>query len=138
MAQSPGASIQDPAEQDAAPPQAPDPERGLAALGLAAWCLYDWANSAFNTVIGTFIFSVYFARGIYGDETAGAALWGYALGAAGLTVAILSPILGSIADRGGRRKPWLFSFMMITVIATALLYFARPARRVLSWSMRSH
>lgn len=126
MAQSPGASTQDPAEQDAAPPRAPDPERGRRRLGLAAWCLYDWANSAFNTVIGTFIFSVYFARGIYGDETAGAALWGYALGAAGLTVAILSPILGSIADRGGRRKPWLFSFMMITVIATALLYFARP------------
>ena len=82
-----------------------------------------------NTVIGTFIFSVYFARGIYGDETAGAALWGYALGAAGLTVAILSPILGSIARSRRRRKPWLFSFMMITVIATALLYFAAAPTR---------
>lgn len=111
---------------DDAPLLGADLSAGRRRTGLAAWCLYDWANSAFNTVIGTFIFSVYFARGIYGDETSGAAVWTYALGAAGLIVAVLSPILGSIADRGGRRKPWLFAFMMNTVIATSLLYFARP------------
>ena len=37
-----------------------------------AWCLYDWANTAFSTVIITFIFGVYFARTMVGDETAGA------------------------------------------------------------------
>ena len=42
-----------------------------------SWCLYDWGNSAFPTIIGTFIFSVYYARGIYGDETAGAASWAW-------------------------------------------------------------
>jgi UMF1 family MFS transporter len=134
LAHSPGTSTRDAShdarghdpESEGSPGRAPDPGPGRRRVGLAAWCLYDWSSSAFNTVIGTFIFSVYFARGIYGDETGGAALWTYTLGAAGLIVAVLSPILGSIADRGGRRKPWLFAFMMNTVIATALLYFARP------------
>ncbi|MCG8548432.1 MAG: MFS transporter, partial [Alphaproteobacteria bacterium] len=83
-----------------------------------SWCLYDWANSAFNTVIGTFVFSVYFARGIYGDETAGSAVWGFALGAAGLGVALLSPVLGAIADNSGRRKPWLAVLVALTLLPT--------------------
>ena len=37
---------------------------------IASWCLYDWANSSYNTIITTFIFSVYFARGVVGDEVA--------------------------------------------------------------------
>lgn len=94
---------------------------------VAAWALYDWATNAFNTLVGTFIFSVFFARGIYGDEIAGSAAWGYAMGVAGLIVAVLSPILGSIADRGGRRKPWLAVFTVLTVIGAALLWFAEPS-----------
>ena len=39
---------------------------------MASWCLYDWANSSYNTIITTFVFSVYFARGVVGDEVAGA------------------------------------------------------------------
>ena len=73
-----------------------------------SWCLFDWANSSFPTVIGTFVFSVYFARGIYGDETAGSAVWGYALSFSGLVVALISPVIGAIADNTGRLKPWLF------------------------------
>ncbi len=94
--------------------------------GIAAWCLYDWADSAFNTVIGTFVFSVYFARGIYGDETQGAAAWGYAMALAGVAIAVASPILGAVADRAGPRKPWIAVFMLTTVSCTALLWFARP------------
>lgn len=97
-------------------------------LGIAAWALYDWADSSFNTVIGTFVFSVYFARGIYGDETQGAAVWGYAMAVAGFFIAVGSPVLGAIADRAGPRKPWIAIFMVICVVATALLWFAEPAR----------
>jgi UMF1 family MFS transporter len=100
--------------------------RRAGGLGIFSWCLYDWANSAFNTVIGTFVFSVYFARGIYGDETQGSALWAAAAGWAGLAVALLSPVLGAIADRAGRRKPWLAGLMAVTVLATAALWFAAP------------
>lgn len=91
-----------------------------------AWCLYDWAMSAYNTVIGTFIFSVYFQRGIYGDEAAGAAAWAYAGAGAGLLVALLSPALGAVADRLGRRKPWIAVFTVATVVPTAFLWFATP------------
>ena len=101
-------------------------KRHSGVLGVFSWCLYDWANSAFNTVIGTFVFSVYFARGIYGDETQGSAVWAAAVGWAGLSVAVLSPVLGAIADSAGRRKPWLGGLMAVTVLATAALWFAAP------------
>ena len=93
---------------------------------IAAWCLYDWASSAFNTLIITFVFSVYFARGVYGDAVAGSVAWADALAISGLIIAFGSPVLGAIADRGGRRKPWLLVFAAITIGATALLWTIRP------------
>src|SRR3546814_5508312 len=72
-----------------------------------SWCLYDWANSAFPTVIGTFIFSTYFTQAIAVTPETGTAQWGRALGTAGILVALAAPVFGAIADRGGRRKPWL-------------------------------
>ena len=91
-----------------------------------AWCLFDWANSAFATVIITFVFSVYFARGIVGDEIAGSAQWGYALALSGILIALLSPPLGAIADDYGPRKKFLVFFSMLCVVATGLLWFATP------------
>lgn len=91
-----------------------------------AWCLFDWGNSAFSTVIVTFVFSVYFARGIVGDETAGSAQWGYALALSGILIALLSPPLGAIADDYGARKTFLTFFSLLCVIPTALLWFAVP------------
>ncbi len=103
--------------------------------GIAAWCLYDWADSSFNTVIGTFVFSVYFARGIYGDETQGAAVWGYAMAVAGFCIALSAPVLGAVADRAGPRKPWIVAFMLATVTASALLWFARPEPSYVEWAL---
>lgn len=91
-----------------------------------AWCLFDWGNSAFSTVIVTFVFSVYFARGIVGDETAGSAQWGYALALSGILIALLSPPLGAIADDYGARKKFLTFFSLLCIIPTALLWFAVP------------
>ena len=73
----------------------------------AAWCFFDWANSAFPTVIITFVFSVYFVGAIAEDKISGTAQWGYAISFSGIAIALLSPVLGSVADRAGRRKPWL-------------------------------
>ncbi len=94
--------------------------------GIIGWCLFDSGMSAFNTLIITFVFSVYFARGIYGDATAGSVVWADTLALAGLVTALLSPVFGSISDRVGRRKPWLAVFSTITILASALLWFAEP------------
>lgn len=91
-----------------------------------SWCLYDWANSVFSAVIITFVFAIYFKDGIVGDQTKGAALWGYMMGASGLVIAILAPIMGAMADNYGKRKPWTFVFSMICIVATATLWFATP------------
>ncbi len=95
-------------------------------LPVAAWCFYDWANSAFPTVITTFIFSVYFSRAVAASPVEGTVLWSRALMFAGLAVAVASPILGAIADASGPRKPWLFSFTAICVLTTACLWFVQP------------
>ncbi|MEK9753603.1 MAG: hypothetical protein VW338_10420, partial [Rhodospirillaceae bacterium] len=52
--------------------------------GLLAWCLYDWANSAFPTVITTFVFAAYFAKGVAADAVQGTSQWGYAISLSGL------------------------------------------------------
>jgi UMF1 family MFS transporter len=99
----------------------------------AAWCLFDWANSPFPTVIITFVFSAYFTEAIVGDSVKGAALWGYAMAASAFAVAVLGPLLGAIADSGGRRKPWLLACTAVTVVGGAALWFATPEPSNVLW-----
>lgn len=93
---------------------------------ILSWCIYDWGNSAFATVIITFVYSVYFARGMVGDETHGAAQWSAAIAVSGAIIAVLSPFLGAIADHYGARKPWVLGFTVLFSMLTALLYFGVP------------
>jgi len=95
-------------------------------LSLYSWCTYDWANSSFATVIITFVFSVYFARAIIGDETQGSAIWSYTIAFSGFFVALLSPIIGSLADHYGARKRFLAACTGVLVISTALLWYSTP------------
>ena len=99
-------------------------------LGQFSWALYDWANSAFSAVIITFVYATYFTKGIAGDEVAGTAEWGWAMSASGIAIAIVSPVLGAIADAGGRRKPWLFAWTAIAVVGCGLLWYGRPSPEV--------
>lgn len=92
-----------------------------------AWCVYDWGIAAFSSVIITFVYSVYFGRGIVGNETLGAAQWSLAIAISGGIIAILSPILGAVADYFGPCKPWIFIFTLIAALSTALLFFGMPA-----------
>ena len=91
-----------------------------------AWAFYDWANSAFPTVVSTFVIAAYFAQGIAPDPATGQSQWGWALAVAGLCIAILSPLLGAVADAGGRRRAMLGLFTAMTALATAALWFAKP------------
>jgi len=93
---------------------------------LFAWCSYDWANSSFPTVIMTFVFAAYFTKGVSIDVETGTAQWGYAMSLSALGVAILSPLLGAIADHGGRRKPWIGFFTLICVGCSAALWYVKP------------
>jgi len=103
-------------------PAAASPDR----KPVIAFCLYDFANSAFTTIIITFVFATYFSSGIAADPTTGGAQWSFAMAVAGLAIAILSPIFGAIADQSGRRKPWILVLSILCVIATSLLWYARP------------
>jgi UMF1 family MFS transporter len=100
-----------------------------------SWCLYDWANSVVSTIIFTFIFSVYFSRGIVGDEVLGSAYWGYAVGFAGFVIAILAPILGAFSDCYGARKPLLAFLTIATITATAMLFFAMPSPDYIAYAL---
>jgi len=91
-----------------------------------AWCFYDWANSAFPTVIITFVFAAYYTKAVAIDEITGTSEWGYAISLSALAVAVLGPVLGAVADHGGRRKPWLGAFTGLCIVVTAWLWFARP------------
>lgn len=99
---------------------------GLARGPVIGWCLYDWANSAFPTVISTFVFAAYFTKGVAPDETTGTFLWGNATAIAAVCIAVLSPMLGAVADRTGRRKPWLLAFTCLCILATACLWTVEP------------
>ncbi len=94
---------------------------------LLSWSFYDFANTAFATVIQTFIFAAYFTRRVAPDETAGAALWGLAIGGAGILIALGGPLIGAAADQGGRRKPWLLLFTVLCTFCIALMWFVTPS-----------
>ena len=90
------------------------------------WALYDWANSPFTTVVTTFIFAAYFAEEIAADRTVGASQWAFMQGAAAFAIAILSPVLGAIADRGKGRKAWIVFCTLAMVAASAALWWGTP------------
>ncbi len=91
-----------------------------------SWAFYDWANSGFPTVVSTFIIAAYFTQGIAADPVTGQAQWGWMQMLAALVIAVLSPILGAIADRGGRRRAMLGLCTFCTALFTALIWYARP------------
>lgn len=89
-----------------------------------SWILYDWANSAYSMTITSAILPIYFksmasSSGV--SETVSTAYWGYANSIATLILALLAPILGTIADYKGYKKKFFTTFFMLGVICTALL-----------------
>jgi len=88
-----------------------------------SWCFYDFGNSAFTTLVITFIYSTYFTKAIAENEIDGTYLWSQAIAITAVIVSLLSPILGAIADKGGYRKIFLTLTTYISIGATALLFF---------------
>jgi len=94
--------------------------------GLWAWTFYDWATQSFATVIQTFVFAAYFTNQLSTNAEQGTVRWSATIGITGLIVAVSGPVLGAIADRAGRRKPWLAVFTLLCAVATACLWWVRP------------
>ena len=93
---------------------------------IVSWMLFDWAAKPFFTLITTFVFALYFATHVAPDPASGQSLWGFATAAAGLIIALMSPVLGAIADASGRRKPWIAAFGAMLVIGSCLMWFGEP------------
>jgi len=90
-----------------------------------SWSMYDWANSAFATTIMAAVLPIYYSAISEPSLTPNqaTAYWGYTNSIALLLVALLSPILGAVADFRGAKKRYLTYFALIGITATALMYF---------------
>ncbi len=95
---------------------------------ILGWVLFDFANSAYTTLIVTFIYATYFVKAIAVDEISGTALWSRGVTITAISVALLSPILGAIADQGNLRKQFLFISTLIAITGTAMLNFVLPGQ----------
>lgn len=119
------------------------PHRGLTMTTIPqkrriwGWMMFDWASQPYNTLLLTFIFGPFFAEMVFDRLTAAGmdaaaaraeaqAYWGYGLTTAGLLIAVLAPILGSIADSTGRRMPWIRVFSVLYVVGAAGLWLMAP------------
>ena len=91
-----------------------------------SWACYDWANSAYATLVVTFIYSTYFTQAMAPDELTGTTWWSRAVSLSGILTALLSPILGAAADRAGAHKRFLAITTALCVGATAVLAFVPP------------
>lgn len=94
--------------------------------GIFSWMLFDWAAQPFFTVVLTFIFGPYFVSRLMDDPVSGQAAWGYTVTISGFLIALLSPVLGSIADASGSRKKWIGFFAVIQIFSLGLLWFSVP------------
>ena len=99
------------------------------------FALYDFANSAFTTIIITFIFSTYFAKQIAPNPVLGQSYWGWAIGTTGILVAIIGPILGSYADKKNFTEFFIKLFTIICISLTTLLWFSKPSEKYLLFTL---
>lgn len=104
--------------------------------GQAGWLMYEWANQPYFSLITIFLFANYFANTFYPGSTGGSAaegqaMWGYTQAVAGICIALLSPVLGAMADAAGPRKPFIAVFLVGVTLGCSGLWIAAPGSAVL-------
>jgi MFS transporter, UMF1 family len=87
-----------------------------------AWYLYDFGNSAYAAVVLLAVYSAYFKQQVVGGAE-GSRMWGLSVGIAMLVVALISPVLGALADFSATKKRILFIFTAVSCVFTAMLFF---------------
>jgi len=99
------------------------------------FALYDFANSAFTTIIITFIFATYFAKQIAPNPVLGQSYWGWTIGITGFLVAIIGPVAGSFADKKNTTIFFIRLFSLLCILFTALLWFSKPSQTYLFYTL---
>ncbi len=87
------------------------------------WTLFDFANTSYSIVVVTFLFAVYFKDTVCSGEPIGDLYWSIGVSSAMIITALISPLLGAIADYSAGKKRFLLFFTILCIAATASLYF---------------
>lgn len=87
------------------------------------WTLFDLANTSYSIVVVTFLFAVYFKETVASGEPIGDLYWSIGTSTSMIIVAIMSPILGAIADYSAGKKRFLLFFTLLCIISTSFLFF---------------
>ena len=101
-------------------------------LGYFSWTFGQAARDPYYIMVIIYIFYPYFSNTVVGDPVKGQALIGYITAAAGFVLALTAPFLGAIADKDGRRKPWILATVSIMTFGAFCLWFSEPEGRGLS------
>ena len=89
---------------------------------VGAWALFDFANSVYPAVMTTAVFPVFYVNVVIGDDGGlGELWWSRAVSLSALVVAVSSPLLGAVADRGGARKRFMLGYTAVCLIAVAMM-----------------
>ncbi|MEM9968442.1 MAG: MFS transporter [Pseudomonadota bacterium] len=119
---------------------------GAARKRIWGWYAFDWASQPYNTLLLTFIFGPYFAQTaanaliesgmeIEAAKAQAQAYWGYGLTVTGIIIAVLAPVLGSIADASGRRIPWIWFFSLLYVVGATGIWWSAPQDFSILWAL---
>ena len=104
-------------------------------LGYFSWTFGQGARDPYYIMVIIYIFYPYFSNHVVGDPVQGQALIGYITAAAGFMLAIIAPFLGAIADKDGRRKPWLVGTVAVMTLGAFCLWFVEPAGQGLNLTL---
>jgi UMF1 family MFS transporter len=97
-----------------------------------AWSMYDFANSAYTTVVITAVFSAYFVSVVSNNAPWATFAWTAALSVSYAAILVTGPLIGAWADAHAAKKPLLFATTLGCVASTALLYYAAPGAAALA------
>jgi UMF1 family MFS transporter len=92
------------------------------------WTLFDFANTSFSIIVVTFLYAVYFKKTVAGNEAIGDLYWSISTSIAMVITAIISPVLGAIADYSAGKKRFLLFFTLLCILGTSSLYFIEPGQ----------
>lgn len=99
------------------------------------WTLYDFANTSYSIIVVTFLYAIYFKETVNLNKSEGDFYWGLGTSVSMLIAALISPVLGAVADYTSTKKRFLTFFSLLCITATALLYFVGPGDVVLGLAL---